>query len=67
MHSLVALQITVVYPWEAVTVFEIQPIKVTQSCMTAYCLYHKTYDPGISPDYANQCIMHICRHIYIFA
>jgi len=25
--------------------------------MTAYCLYHNTYDPGISPGSANQCIL----------
>ena len=26
-------------------------------CMTAYCLYYNTYDPGISPGSANQCIL----------
>ena len=28
-----------------------------QPCMTAYCLFHNTYDPGISPGAANQCIL----------
>lgn len=27
-----------------------------QPCMTAYCIQHNTYDPGISPGSANQCI-----------
>ncbi len=26
-------------------------------CMTAYCIHHNTYDPGISPGSANQCIL----------
>ncbi len=30
---------------------------LTQSCMTAYCIHHNTYDPGISPDSPNQCIL----------
>ena len=30
---------------------------VAQPCMTAYYLYHNTYDPGISPGSANQCIL----------
>jgi len=30
---------------------------LTQPCMTAYWLYHNTYDPGISPSSANQCIL----------
>ncbi len=29
----------------------------THPFMTAYCLYHNTYDPGISPGSANQCIL----------
>jgi len=31
--------------------------RLTQPCMTAYCLQHNTYDPGISPGSANQCIL----------
>ncbi len=43
-------------------------------CMTAYCIHHNTYDPGISPGSANQCILgdvylrsnlsreHMCMH-----
>ena len=27
------------------------------SCMTAYCICHNTYDPGISSGSANQCIL----------
>ncbi len=30
---------------------------LTQPCMTAYWLYHSTYDPGTSPGSANQCIL----------
>jgi len=30
---------------------------LTQPCMAAYCLYCKTYDPGISAGSANQCIL----------
>ncbi len=30
---------------------------LTQPCMTAYCIHHNTYDPGISPGAANQCIL----------
>ena len=30
---------------------------LTQPCMTAYCILHNTYDPGISPGSANQCIL----------
>jgi len=30
---------------------------LTQPCMTACCIYHNTYDPGISPGSANQCIL----------
>jgi len=30
---------------------------LTQPCMTAYCIWHITYDPGISPGSANQCIL----------
>ena len=30
---------------------------LTQPCMTAYCLYHNTYDPGVSPGSANQCLL----------
>ena len=30
---------------------------LTQPCMTAYCFYHNTYDPGISPGSANQYIL----------
>ncbi len=30
---------------------------LTQPCMTAYCPYHSTYDPGASPGSANQCIL----------
>ncbi len=30
---------------------------LTQPCMTAYCLCHNTYDPGILPGCANQCIL----------
>ena len=30
---------------------------LTQPCMTAYCLYHNTYDPGISPGSATQCTL----------
>ena len=26
-------------------------------CMTAYCIYHITYDPGISPGSTNECIL----------
>ncbi len=28
-----------------------------QPCMTAYCICHNTYDPGISPGSASQCIL----------
>ncbi len=28
-----------------------------QPCMTAYCIHHNTYDPGISPGSASQCIV----------
>ena len=27
-----------------------------QPCMTAYCIHHTTYDPGVSPGSANQCV-----------
>ena len=30
---------------------------LTQPCMTAYCTQHNTYDPGISPGSADQCIL----------
>ena len=30
---------------------------LTQPCLTAYCILHITYDPGISPGSANQCIL----------
>jgi len=30
---------------------------LTQPCMTAYCICHNTYDPGISPGSANKCIL----------
>ena len=30
---------------------------LTQPCLTAYCVLHITYDPGISPGSANQCIL----------
>ena len=30
---------------------------LTQPCMTAYCIYHNAYDPGVSPGSANQCIL----------
>ena len=30
---------------------------LTQPCMTAYCIRRNTYDPGISPGSANQCIL----------
>ncbi len=36
---------------------EVLAQNLTQPCMTAYCLYHNIYDPGISPDSANQCIL----------
>ena len=29
---------------------------IVQPCMTAYCLYHNTYDPGISPE--------LCKSVY---
>ncbi len=29
---------------------------LTQPCITAYCIWHITYDPGISPGSANQCM-----------
>ncbi len=30
---------------------------LTQPCMTVYCIYHNTYDPGILPGSANQYIL----------
>ena len=30
---------------------------LAQACMTAYCILHNTYDPGISLGSANQCIL----------
>ena len=27
-----------------------------KKCITAYCIHHNTYDPGIPPGSANQCI-----------
>ena len=30
---------------------------LTQPCMTTYCPYHNTYDPGTSPSSANHCIL----------
>ncbi len=30
---------------------------LTQPCRTAYCPNHSTYDPCISPGFANQCIL----------
>ena len=30
---------------------------LTQPCMTAYCIHHNTYDSGISPGSANQCVL----------
>jgi len=30
---------------------------LTQPCMTAYCICHNIYGPGISPGSANQCIL----------
>ncbi len=30
---------------------------LTQPCMTAHCINHNSYDPGISPGSVNQCIL----------
>ena len=44
---------------------------LTQPCMTACCIYHNTYDPGILPGSVNQCILgnvylrsHLSRELF---
>ena len=32
-------------------------LSLTQLCLTAHCIQHITYDPGILPGSANQCIL----------